>query len=53
MDGYYVLDRLIAIPYPRLEVIINIIFKEENSYHITIGNIPHCTCIPKIYKMSS
>ena len=42
----------IAIPYPRFGVIINILSKEDISYNIIIGDIPHCTC-PDFTKMSS
>ena len=43
MNGYYVGG--IAIPYPRFGVIINIVSKEDISYRIIIGDIPHCTCL--------
>lgn len=43
LDGYYVVG-VIAIPYPGLGMIINIIYKEDNSYRVTIGDIPHWTC---------
>lgn len=49
MDGYYV---VIAIPYVGFGVIINIISKEDTSYHVTIGDIPQYTC-PDFTKMSS
>ena len=51
MDGYYVVG-VTAIPYPGYGVIINIASKEDLTYRITIGDIPHCTC-PDFTKMSS
>ena len=51
MDGYYVVG-VIAIPYPRYGVIMNIVSKEDITYCITIGDIPHCMC-PNFTKMSS
>ena len=39
MDGYYVVG-VIVIPYPRFGVIINIVSKKDNAYHVIIGNIP-------------
>ena len=51
MKDYYVVGG-IAIPYPIFGVIINIVSKENNSYSITIDDIPHCTC-RNITKMSS
>ena len=41
-----------AIPYPGFGVIINIVSKEDITYSVTIGDIPHCTC-PDLTKMSS
>ena len=41
-----------VIPYPGYGVIINIVSKEDITYRITIGDIPHCTC-PDFIKMSS
>lgn len=35
---------VIIISYPRFRVVINIIFKKENSYCVTICSIPQCTC---------
>ena len=51
MDGYYVVG-VTAIPYPGFGVIINIVSKQDITYHVTIGDIPHCTC-PDFTKMSS
>jgi hypothetical protein len=51
MDGYYVVG-VTAIPYPGFGVLINIVSKEDISYRVTIGDIPHCTC-PDFTKMSS
>ena len=50
MDGYYVVV-MIAIPYQGFGVIINIVSKEDNAHHVTIGDIPQCTC-PNFTKMS-
>ena len=50
-EGYFVVE-ITAIPYPGYRVIINIVSKEDITYHITICNIPHCTC-PDFTKMSS
>jgi len=36
----------------RFGVLINIISKEDNTYCVTIGDIPHCTCFD-FNKMSS
>ena len=44
MDGYYVVV-MIAIPYQGSGVIINIVSKEDNAHHVTIGDIPQCTCL--------
>ena len=44
MDGYYVVG-VSAIPYPGFGVIINIVPKHDITYHVTIGDIPHCTCL--------
>ena len=38
--------------YPGFGVIIYIVSKEDNSYHVIITNIPHCTC-PNLTKISS
>ena len=43
IDGYYMVG-VNDIPYPRFGVLINIGSKEDIVYHITIGDIPHCTC---------
>jgi hypothetical protein len=51
MEGYYVVG-VTAIPYPGFGVIINIVSKHDITYHVTIGDIPHCTC-PDFTKMSS
>ena len=51
MDGNYVVS-VTAIPYPGYGVIIDIVSKEDITYRITIGDIPHCTC-PDFTKMSS
>ena len=51
MEGYYVVE-ITAIPYPGFKVIINIVSKQDTTYHVTIGDIPHCTC-PDFTKMSS
>lgn len=40
MDGYYVLG-VIAISHLEFGVIINIVLKEDNSSHVTIGENPH------------
>ena len=41
-----------AILCPWFGVIINIVSKEDIAYHVTIGDIPHCTCLD-FTKMSS
>jgi hypothetical protein len=51
MDAYYVVE-ITAIPYPRFGVLINIVSKNDITYRVTIGNMPHCTC-PNFTKMSS
>jgi hypothetical protein len=51
MEGYYVVG-VIAIPYPGFGVIINIVSKHDITYHVTIGDIPHCTC-PDFTKISA
>jgi hypothetical protein len=48
---YYVVG-VTAIPYPGLGVIINIVSNHDIIYHVTIGDILHCTC-PDFMKMSS
>ena len=50
MDGYYVVG-VTAIPYPSYGVIINV-SKDDITYRITIGDIPHCMC-PNFTKISS
>jgi hypothetical protein len=50
-DGYYVVG-ITAIPYPGFGVLINIVFKEDITYRVTIGDMPHCTCFD-FTKMSS
>jgi hypothetical protein len=44
MDNYYVV-RVIAIPYLRFGVLINIISKEDIAYRATIGDMPLCICL--------
>ena len=44
MDIYFVVG-VTTIPYPKFGVIINIIFKEDNSYCVTIGDIPQSRCL--------
>jgi hypothetical protein len=51
MDGYYVVG-ITAIPYPGFEMLINIVSKEDITYRVTIGDMPHCTCFD-FKKMSS
>jgi hypothetical protein len=51
IDGYYMVV-VTVIPYPGVGVIINIVSKEDITYCVTIGNIPHCTCLD-FTKMSS
>jgi hypothetical protein len=51
MDGYYVFG-ITAIPYPGFGVLINIVSKDDITYRVTIGDMPHCTC-PDFTKMSS
>ena len=36
---------IIGILYPGFGVIMNIVFKQDIIYHVTIGDIPHCTCL--------
>jgi hypothetical protein len=43
MDGYYVVG-ITAIPYLGFGVLINIVSKEDITYRVTIGDMPHCTC---------
>jgi hypothetical protein len=40
---------VIAVPYLGFGVPINIVFKENITYPVTIGDIPYCTC-PKLNK---
>jgi hypothetical protein len=51
IEGYYVVG-VTAIPYMGLGVIINIVSNHDITYHVTFGNIPHCTCLD-FTKMSS
>ena len=51
MDGCYVVG-VTATPYPGFRVIINMVFKEDITYHVTIGDIMYYTC-PNFTKMSS
>ena len=51
MDGYYMVG-VTAIPYPCYGVIINIFSQKDITYHITMDDIPHCTC-SDFTKMSS
>ena len=51
MDGYYVVG-IIVIPYPGFGVLINIVSKEDITYRVIIGDMPHCSC-PDFTKMSS
>jgi hypothetical protein len=51
MEGYYVVG-ITAISYPGFGVIINIVSKHDITYHVTIGDISHCTC-PDFTNMSS
>jgi hypothetical protein len=50
MDNYYVVG-ITTIPYPGFGVLFNIVFKKDITYHVTIGDMPHCTC-PNFTKMS-
>ena len=50
MNEYYVV-RVIAITCLGFGVIINIISKDDSSYHVTIDDISHCTC-PYFTKVS-
>jgi hypothetical protein len=43
IEGQYVVW-ITAIPYPDFGMIINVFSKEDITYHVTIGNIPYCTC---------
>ena len=53
MDGYYVVG-IIATPYPGCGVPINIVSKDDHTYRITLGNMPHCTYLDfmKMYSQS-
>ena len=51
MDGYYVVG-IIAIPYPRFGVLLNIVSNDDIKYCVTIADMPHCTC-PEFTKISS
>ena len=44
MNDYYVVG-VTAISYPRCEVLINIVSKEDIAYCVTIGDILQCTCL--------
>ena len=50
-DGYYVVG-VTPIPYHGFGVIIYVVSKANIAYHVTIGNIPYCTCL-NFTKMSS
>ena len=39
MDGYYVVGVTIIL-YLGFGVVINIVFKEDNSYYVAIGDTP-------------
>jgi hypothetical protein len=41
-----------VIPYRGFGVLINIVSKEDITYRVTIGDMPHCTCFD-FNKMSS
>lgn len=43
MDEHYVVG-VTTTPCPKFEVIIEIISKEDITYHVTIGDIPHSSC---------
>ena len=43
MDSYYVVG-VIVISYAEFGMLINIVSKEDIAYHVTIDDIPHCTC---------
>jgi hypothetical protein len=49
--GYYVIGGP-TIPYPKFEVLIDIISKVDIVYHIKIGDMWFCTC-PNFKKNSS
>ena len=51
MDGYYVIGNT-ALPYLGFGMITNIVSKEDITYHVEIGDIPHRTC-SDFKKMSS
>jgi hypothetical protein len=48
MDGYYVVG-ITVISYPRFGVLINIVFKEDITYRVTIGNIAHALTFIKCH----
>jgi hypothetical protein len=50
MDGYCIIG-MMPIPYPCLGVIINIVSKEDNTYHATISDIlkAHVRTSPKCW----
>ena len=51
MDGYYMVG-VTTILHPGFGVLINIVFKKDIAYRVTIGNIPQCLC-PYFTKMSA
>ena len=51
MEYYYVVG-VTSIPYPDFGVIINVVSKQDITYQVTIGDIPHYTC-PDFTKMSA
>lgn len=51
METHYVVG-VTVIPFARFGVLINIIFKEDIAYHVTISSTPHYTC-PEFTIMSS
>ena len=51
MDGYFVVA-FTTIPYLGIGMLINIVSKEDITYRVIIGDIPHCMC-PNFTKISS
>ena len=51
MNSYYVVG-IATIPHIRFGLLINIVCNEGIAYHVTIGDLPLCTC-PNFTKMSS
>jgi hypothetical protein len=51
MNRYYVVG-ITPILYLEFGVLINIVSKEDITYRVTIGDMPHCTCFD-FNKMSS